>query len=327
MSKNASFRVSNESSQAERRTTLQNDRRIARERNVGTFHEFATGDDSGDGRFAGQTSRHVVGSTPVPQYSAGPSWADDPTGIEPSLNYAIGEQPAVGEPHEIEKSLRESSDGEGVIPTAPSNGSRLRSAAAPCLVSRPRRRSPTVIPTTTRKRRRIDHHGQKSPRDEPQRSLASPASRATGGRAAACGLAPRRASTITCRSALSLAGPSRHRIAATTNPEGGAKFERVLHVAEPAAGEPMMATVPIDADPKARAWRQRMAYVGLDENTPMLTPRAGAGVGIGPTISGHEVNPSPRPKPPAGHMRSERPAPPRTAAERVWRDQNVRSNY
>jgi hypothetical protein len=79
-----------------------------------------------------------------------------------------------------------------------------------------------------------------------------------------------------------------------------------------------MASVPIDADPQQRAWRQLMAHVGLPESTPMPMQRASPGIGIGPAISGHESDPVPRPKPPAGHMRSERPAPPRGAAQRIW---------
>jgi hypothetical protein len=70
-----------------------------------------------------------------------------------------------------------------------------------------------------------------------------------------------------------------------------------------------MVSVPIDADPRQRAWRQLMHHVGLAESTPMPVQRASAGVGIGPTIGGREVNPPPRPRPPVEHMRSERPAP------------------
>jgi hypothetical protein len=75
-----------------------------------------------------------------------------------------------------------------------------------------------------------------------------------------------------------------------------------------------MVTVPADADPRRRAWRQLMHHIGLAESTPMPVPRASPGVGIGPAIGGHEVNPPPRPKPPAGHMRSERPRPTRAKA-------------
>jgi hypothetical protein len=72
-----------------------------------------------------------------------------------------------------------------------------------------------------------------------------------------------------------------------------------------------MVLVPIDADPRQRAWRQLMRHVGLSESTPMPAQRASPGTGIGPTISGRESDPAPRPKPPATHMRSE-------MAERIW---------
>jgi len=83
-----------------------------------------------------------------------------------------------------------------------------------------------------------------------------------------------------------------------------------------------MVQVPVDADPRQRAWRKLMHHVGLPEDTPAPVRRAAsAGVGISPAI-GREVNPAPRPKPPAEHMRSERPAPPSsrsaTMAERIW---------
>jgi hypothetical protein len=50
----------------------------------------------------------------------------------------------------------------------------------------------------------------------------------------------------------------------------------------------------------------------------ITVPREPASIGIGAAKSGRESNPAPRPRPPADHMRSERPAPPRTAAERLW---------
>jgi len=71
-----------------------------------------------------------------------------------------------------------------------------------------------------------------------------------------------------------------------------------------------MPRVPMD-DPSLRPWKQLMAHVGLPETTPMPM-RRGAGVGIGRMISGREVNPPPRPRPPASHMRSETPA------QRIW---------
>jgi hypothetical protein len=76
-----------------------------------------------------------------------------------------------------------------------------------------------------------------------------------------------------------------------------------------------MVSVPTDTDPRVRAWRQQLEYVGLPHTMSMPVRRvASAGIGIGPTISGRESNPVPRPKPPASHMRGERP----TTAERIW---------
>jgi hypothetical protein len=68
-----------------------------------------------------------------------------------------------------------------------------------------------------------------------------------------------------------------------------------------------MPRVPFTADFQLR---QVLAHVGLDESTPMPTQRKPV-FGIGAPLSGGEVNPPPRPKPPASHMRLERPAPPR----------------
>jgi hypothetical protein len=54
-------------------------------------------------------------------------------------------------------------------------------------------------------------------------------------------------------------------------------------------------------------------YGGARSN--IAVPRSGPGIGIGPTLSGRESNPAPRPTPPGEHMRSERPA---SAARRLW---------
>jgi hypothetical protein len=70
-----------------------------------------------------------------------------------------------------------------------------------------------------------------------------------------------------------------------------------------------MVTVPVDADPRQRAWRQLLHHVGLAESTPM--PRQVVGIGAGPAKSGHEPDWLVRRPPPPMHQRSERPAPPR----------------
>jgi hypothetical protein len=77
-----------------------------------------------------------------------------------------------------------------------------------------------------------------------------------------------------------------------------------------------MARVPIDSNPHQRAWRQLLHYVGLADSTPMPVQRASAGIGIGPSASGRETDPPPRPALSPRTMRSE--APRGTAAQRIW---------
>jgi hypothetical protein len=72
----------------------------------------------------------------------------------------------------------------------------------------------------------------------------------------------------------------------------------------------MAARVPADPAPLL-AWKRRLADVGLDERIPMPVQRAPSSIGAGPARSGHERSWPERPRPPAQHQRSERPAPPR----------------
>jgi len=76
-----------------------------------------------------------------------------------------------------------------------------------------------------------------------------------------------------------------------------------------------MVRVPSD-DPHTLSWKRALAHAGLPESVPPPVRRQGAaGIGIGPVISGRrEVDPPPRPKPPASVMRSEKT----TTAERIW---------
>jgi hypothetical protein len=148
MSKNIAFRVHNESSQSERRAILRN------EREVGTYHAFATSEAGAiGGRFAAEAKTRVTGVAPVPQYPAQPAnspWADEPVGLEQPLGYSVEETPAVGEAFELERSLSlaESRGGEGVKlprtlpPSDRSSGDveALRGSNLPAAVSRPRRR-------------------------------------------------------------------------------------------------------------------------------------------------------------------------------------------
>jgi hypothetical protein len=108
----------NDSSPAERR-------RLVRQ-SGGSYRDIALGEaGTVGGRWAMESKTKVVGSSPIayPRQPETSPWGSDLVGPEPSLGYSIEEHPAVGEPHEIEKSLRETSGGEGVIQTAPSNGS------------------------------------------------------------------------------------------------------------------------------------------------------------------------------------------------------------
>jgi hypothetical protein len=121
MSKNSSFRVHNESSQSERRAVLRN------EREVGTYHAFATSEAGAvGGRYGVVSKTRVIGSGPV-EYPALPSsspWASDPIPPEPSFGMAIDAMEPVGTHVEIEQSLQlaELQSGGGINPISPPNG-------------------------------------------------------------------------------------------------------------------------------------------------------------------------------------------------------------
>ena len=66
------------------------------------------------------TKPTVTGTTPTPSYPAGPAWTNDPTGIEPPLDYNINDQPCVGEPHELREVNHLPPEGDG--PGAPAAG-------------------------------------------------------------------------------------------------------------------------------------------------------------------------------------------------------------
>jgi hypothetical protein len=85
-----------------------------------TFSRFAISDADiiVGGRFAGQTPQHVVGSTPTPQYPAGPNWSQDRLPDEPPLGEALGGPPEpIGTPTEIANSLRDVSFDAEFSPT------------------------------------------------------------------------------------------------------------------------------------------------------------------------------------------------------------------
>jgi hypothetical protein len=146
MSKNTAFKVTNESSQAERRAVAANDRRVHK---GGTYHQFAASEAGAvGGRFAAESKQRVVGSGPVayPQLPETSPWHNDPVPAEEPLGVDINMVEAVGTYAEIEKSLAESQSGEGINQASPPNGlpndegrAPLGSNSLPRRSSRPRR--------------------------------------------------------------------------------------------------------------------------------------------------------------------------------------------
>jgi hypothetical protein len=97
------------STPAERRETVENDRRVA-----STFHQFAAAEaEEIGGRFSATAKATVIGSTAdtASAYDAAPAWANDPSGPEPPLNYQIDALEPVGTEAEIQKSLDDQSAG------------------------------------------------------------------------------------------------------------------------------------------------------------------------------------------------------------------------
>jgi hypothetical protein len=109
--------------QEERRATLENDLRVARERNAATYHQFATDEaDTPRGRFTAIEKPTVIGASPVeypPQPENSP-WRADPVPPEPLIDATdcgatFGT--ALGEPHELTASPLEPSplpDAQGI---------------------------------------------------------------------------------------------------------------------------------------------------------------------------------------------------------------------
>jgi hypothetical protein len=83
--------------QAERRETLENDRKVREAehqrllREGTTFHQHAQAfaDEVNQGRFAAIGVPTVTGSTPVPSYPAAGAHQFDPCGPEPPLGYSV----------------------------------------------------------------------------------------------------------------------------------------------------------------------------------------------------------------------------------------------
>jgi hypothetical protein len=92
--------LSKQEEQAERRETLDNDRRV---REQGSTYLAHTHNDTG-GRFSAISNPTVVGSSQIPKYPAA-YLNHDPVPTEPALGVDINEMEPVGQPHEIKATL------------------------------------------------------------------------------------------------------------------------------------------------------------------------------------------------------------------------------
>jgi hypothetical protein len=84
-----------DATQKEKAAILKNDERV---RSGSTFLDHTHSEEGG--RYAKPTN--VIGSTPTPQYPAGPNWSVDPTGVEPPLVIDVNAVEPCGEKFEIE---------------------------------------------------------------------------------------------------------------------------------------------------------------------------------------------------------------------------------
>jgi hypothetical protein len=154
MSKNTFFRVYNDSSQAERRAILRN------EREVGTYHAFAAGEAGVvGGRFAARERSAVTGATPAPQYPTLPvnsPWATEPVGQERPLGFSVDEMIPAGEPHEVTASLGEANlDAAGqLLPEAVEQASPSSGAGSGVIQPSPPFETAPLLSRKRRKRQR-----------------------------------------------------------------------------------------------------------------------------------------------------------------------------
>jgi hypothetical protein len=113
-----------------------------------TMHSRAVAEQGAvGGRWAAESKTTVTGA--ANEYLKQPPnspWARDPVGQEPPLGFSIDQIEPVGEPCEIEQSLREARE-DTVIPSGPSNDSpsddAQRSLGPPC----PGSSAPSSLPT------------------------------------------------------------------------------------------------------------------------------------------------------------------------------------
>jgi hypothetical protein len=92
-------------SQREKRSILENDKRVREQGTTYSSFAEAFADEERGGRFAAINKTNVIGTAAAPQYPEGPAWCADRTGAEPALGVDINEMPPTGEPHELKASI------------------------------------------------------------------------------------------------------------------------------------------------------------------------------------------------------------------------------
>jgi hypothetical protein len=102
--------------QADRRKYLENEKRLREQGTTepkSTYASFAEAfaDEDRGGRFKAVNQTIHTAATPVyPEQPPNSPFHHDPVPDEPPLGFSINEAPVVGEPHEVERSIRELGD-------------------------------------------------------------------------------------------------------------------------------------------------------------------------------------------------------------------------
>jgi len=83
--------LSKQEEDAERRATLENDRKVREQQRGTTFHQYAqsTANDDAGGRWATVNAVSVVGADPAVRYPAAAPHQRDPVPTEPPLGYSV----------------------------------------------------------------------------------------------------------------------------------------------------------------------------------------------------------------------------------------------
>jgi hypothetical protein len=113
--------MSDEPTMAEKRTVLENDRRVAYSQVVDLFNTQP------GGRFAAASGQPL---TEYPRQPPTSHWHHDPVGLEPPLGYSVNEMVAVGTPAEVEASIRQLEAATRPAPTLPCSARPPVSGAA-----------------------------------------------------------------------------------------------------------------------------------------------------------------------------------------------------